>query len=228
MRRIKHSSRLAHLREVRKIAASLAAMALFATGLSSPAAIANQGLGPQARTPKQKGRLQARLWCDRVEISPRDTLPCAVFLLADPAGGPIIIPRQLLPYLVKGRPPTVITFEATDSLGATILEPSFEATHGRNHPAPGVQEQGLMVLLDGNLFGWYYDLNGADWVFPSKPGTYQLRARLRIDLTERDEHGKTYEAVALLAGSLRERLKDVAANGEWETNAVSVIVRPNR
>lgn len=181
----------------------------------------------KASVPLLPPKLAARLVCDRTSVKISEALPCHVYFIIDRSSTGIIFPRVVVPFLVRGRPPTLITFHLVGDGVRVQLAPSYSATHGRYHPPPGIQEQGLQFLWPGDVFGWTYDLNGDDWVLPKSPGTYRLTATIRIDLAERDANGKVYEGVAKLAGEFLDQLENAVASGEWSSNPVTITILPD-
>lgn len=196
---------------------------LLATGSATLIEGQDSRSSPRLRPPA----LSPRLTCDRTVIKVSEALPCHVYFIIDRRSTGIVLPRVVMPYLVKGRPPTVMTFHVEREGSKLALEPSYSATHGRYHPPAGVQEQELLFLGSGGIFGWTNDLNGDDWVLPKKPGTYQLSATIKIDLAERDSQGKVYDGVAKLAGDFLDQIENAVASGEWTSNPVTIVILPD-
>lgn len=171
--------------------------------------------------------LRARFACDASEAAPGRPFECDVFLENPQDGAPVVVPRTLVPFELGFRPPMVIELEATRSGRMTRLEIAPPAQRGR-YDFGTLGRDELMILSPGTLYGWRYDLNGDDWLLPSEPGEYEIRARIRVQLLKPRKDGSLEPAVSQVLGRHASRAESLVMNGQWVSNPVKVSVRPGK
>jgi hypothetical protein len=171
-------------------------------------------------------QLQVQLNCLEEEVSPEQTLPCRVYLLASPEGGPVLIPRTLPPFRLFAWPDIKLQFEIREAGGAySPLSTATDADQGRWCISLPLSEKTLLVLRPGELYGWSFDLNGRDWVLPRKDGKYSLRAHVTLRLRQRTPGGQIEPAVSKNLGKHPEYLDFFVPEGTWDSNEVVVSMK---
>jgi hypothetical protein len=191
------------------------------TGLLGGVLLSVAGAAP-ARTPPS---LRLRLTCDETRAAPGKPLECDVLLENRRGGAAAIVPRLLLPFALGFRPATVIEFEATRAGRTVKLAVAPAAGRGR-YDVGTLSALDLLQLSAGTLYGWRYDLNGDDWLLPAIPGTYEIRARVRVGLLHRRKDGSLEPAVASALGRHQAEARSLVMDGEWISSPVTVTIQP--
>jgi hypothetical protein len=184
-------------------------------------------LAATCATTSPASSLTARLLCDKNETSFGEAMECDLFLENVRQAELMIIPKTLLPFELRFRPPTVVEFEATREGHTFKLAVALEAQRGR-YDLGTLSSEGLLLLAPGRIYGWRYDLNRADWLLPTVPGTYEVRARLRVHLLKPRKDGSLEEAVREALGPYSARARSLVMDGEWVSNSVTLTVVPRR
>jgi hypothetical protein len=169
-------------------------------------------------------RLDLRLSCASLEVA-TEPVKCDVVLLADPTGGPAIVPRTWPPFRIGRWPEIVIRFTARDAAGIERwLEIAPPAGRGRYDIVKPLSEGSLLYLLPGEAHGWRYRLNGEDWLLPREPGEYRIAAELTLRLHQRDKSGHLSPGIETILRDHPELVPIVVPDGVWRSNEVVIRV----
>jgi len=193
-------------------------------------AICSQGCATAWRDPDpwkpRPFQLQVQLTCLEEKVSPEQALPCRVYLLASPEGGPVLIPRTMPPFRLLPWPDIKLQFEVREDGGAySPLSTAADVDRGRWCVSLPLSEGTLIVLRPGELYGWSFDLNGRDWILPRKDGKYSLRAHVALRLRHRTPDGHLEPAVSKKLGKHPEYLDFFVPDGTWDSNEVIVSMK---
>lgn len=167
--------------------------------------------------------IQFHLSCEAQELTLGQHLECDVTIERDRF--PLIVPRLLLPGPVPRRPPSWIQFLIRRGGEERNLAIAPEANSGR-YDVASLYTSDLMFLGPRQIYGWRYDLNGADWLLPCSQGTYELQARLNVKLLDPRADGKPDPAVrAILARYSKTIASKIIMNGSWFSNRIKLEVK---
>jgi len=179
---------------------------------------------PDRRVPL---KMELRLSCEASNIRVGQPLTCDLFAIADPAGGPAILPRIWPPFRILAWPEIVVRFSGRDENSAPRWLPIAPAAgRGRYEIVKPLTEATLVYLMPGEAHGWRYRLNGDDWILPRKIGRHFLRAELVLRLRHRDPAGALAPGIRKLIGDRADLLPLVVPEGTWQSNEVSLLIQP--
>jgi hypothetical protein len=195
------------------------------TALASFLWLAGSGARGQATEQEYRSyKLDLQLNCLQETAAPGEPFFCDTAVVADPAGGGLMLPRVVPPFAIPNWPNVLIQFEMqASSAESTLLEVAPAARRGCYDMPGGPSPEELMILGPRELFGWRFDLNREDWLLPTEPGIYQIRAVLTLDARDKAS-GKLHEAWAKRLGAHPELEAKVVPRGKWFSNPVTVRV----
>lgn len=137
---------------------------------------------------------------------------------------PVIVPKVPTPFPIPHLEPTLLYFEVRTGSSWHQLQIASSAKRGR-YDLGNLTRDSLLVLRGSGIYGWRFDIDGNDWTLPAKPGNYEIRARLVVQLLPRDPSGRLARPLKELLGSRAGEAKKYVLDGEFISNVVTVEKR---
>jgi hypothetical protein len=188
--------------------------------------LAMLALGAQPHCPPvdQQKTVLFHLACDKTTISPSQPLECSVTLTSKRGNEILLAPRGFLPFDTPRWPRVRLQFEIEDGGGRRMLPPSKDARTGR-YDVSVFSDRSAMLIQGGDVFGFLYDLNGADWTLPPGTSKARVRAQLEVDMLQRDPKGRWFPGVADFLERRPECAQKRVLKGKWTSDWINIEVR---